>query len=66
MSLSLMVTVGAVVVCVNSILSAIQILFTALSKQEPSWLTSMCKFVLSVSQFLGSNPPSSPPSAPAA
>jgi hypothetical protein len=64
MSLSLMATVAAAVVCVNSVLSAIQVLFTALSKTEPGWLQSVSKFLLSVSQFLGSNPPnSSPPAA---
>jgi hypothetical protein len=67
MSLTLIATIGAVVVCVNSVLSAIQVLFTAMSKTEPGWLQSASKFLLSVSQFLGSNPPNStpPPSSPA-
>jgi hypothetical protein len=60
MSATLLLQIGAAVVCVNSILSAVQILFAALAKQEPGWLQSVSSVVLKISQFLGSNPPTPP------
>jgi hypothetical protein len=63
MSTSLMLTIAAGVMFVNTVLSAVQVLFTALSKTEPGWLQSASKFLLTVTQFLGSNPPNTPPAA---
>lgn len=67
MNASLLLQISAGVVFVNSLLAALQILFSALAKQEPGWLTSVSKLLLSVAQVLGSNPPNQPPpAAPAA
>ena len=53
---TLIATLLAAVACLNVALSAAQQIFSALSKNEPSWLTSVSKIVLAVSKYLGSNP----------
>ncbi len=63
MSAGLIGILIAVVLSLNSILSAVQKIFSSLAKTEPGWLQSFSSIVLSVAKFLGSNPdaPSTPP-----
>jgi hypothetical protein len=56
MSLGLIGILAAVVVALNSVLSAVQKLFGSLAKSEPGWLQAVSKVVLEVAKFLGSNP----------
>ena len=46
----------SLVLCLNVALSAIQQMFSNLSKQEPSWLTDVSGIVLKIAKYLGSNP----------
>ena len=46
----------AVVLGLNSVLSALQQIFGSLAKSEPGWLQSLSSIVLEVAKFLGSNP----------
>lgn len=48
--------VVAIVAGLNVLLSSVQTIFSALSKSEPGWLTSVSGFILSIAKFLGSNP----------
>lgn len=59
-------TIGAIVICLNIILSAVQQVFTKLSLKEPGWLQSTSSFMLKVVQYMGSNPPNPPAPPPAA
>jgi hypothetical protein len=65
MNSNLIAEIIVIVGCLNILLSAVQQIFAKLSQQEPSWLVSVSKVVLSVVQYLGSNPPN-PPAPPAA
>jgi hypothetical protein len=46
----------SIVACLNIALSAVQQMFSSLSKSEPGWLQSVSSVVLAVAKFLGSNP----------
>ena len=42
--------------CANIVLSAVQQIFSKLSKSEPGWLQTVSSVVLAVTKYLGSNP----------
>lgn len=56
LSPAMIAIVAGIVMSLNTVLSSMQVLFAQWAKQEPGWLQSVSKFVLSVSKFLGSNP----------
>src|ERR1700679_1642918 len=53
---SLIGVIVAAVACLNVGLSALQQIFSKLSKSEPGWLKSLSVGLLAVAKYLGSNP----------